>query len=142
MPTFTAIATDGTRVEEDTGLGKGATFAVVQAMERAGVLASFEVTHDDGTRQGVDLLTGEIWIGAERIHVLRPAEPLRIIYYKQMHADVSNAADGSPGPTGAVLDFVAVGWQTTIATPAGPRNVRFGSKAWPDRRHFEIGEDL
>lgn len=142
MPSFIARTVDGTRIEEDAGLGKGASFSIVQAAERAGALASFEVVHDDGMRQGVDLLTGECWVAGERIGVMRPAEPLRVIYYKRMHADVTSAHDGAPSPTGGVLEFVAVGWQSTVMTDAGPKNVRFGTKVWPSVKHFEVGESL
>lgn len=138
MPTFTAVALDGTRVREDEGLGKGASFAIVQAMEKAGVLASFYVTHADGTEQGVNLLTGDVWIGNEIARVARPDAPLRIIYYKRMYADVSSASDGAHSPSGTVLDFVAVGWQAT----ENGKNVRFGCKVWPSRKHFEVGEDI
>jgi hypothetical protein len=144
LPYFVAKAIDGSEIREDQGLGKGVSFALVQEWERNGILAEFTVYFPDGFRQSVNLLTGDLTLGAEVVKVEPQDTPLRIIYYKRMYADTGGGMGdhSAHSPTGAQLDFVALGWQTTVPTPAGPRNVRFGSKVWPARKHFQVGEEI
>lgn len=139
MPYFVATAINGTQIKEDRGLGRGASFALVQDLERKGLLSTFEVFHEDGMRQGVDLMTGRLWVGGQEFNVVRPATRLRVIYYKRMQASVHANEGGSP-----VVDlrFVAVGWQTTVENGGESKNIRFGSKAYPSEAHFEVGEDI
>lgn len=132
MPRFVAYHTGG-EFHEDGGLGKGTSFLAVQELEKAGTLLSFEVVHDDGMRQGVDLTTGELWCGGERFGVDRPETPLRLIYYKNMFADVGN--DGAPTHG---INFVAVGWQTTKQGS----NLRLGTRVYPNQKAYDVGSEL
>jgi hypothetical protein len=85
----------------------------------------FEVVADDGTVFGVDLTTGQLYAGAEIHTPDRPLADLRVIYYKQMSADMSM----DTGVSGARMEYFCVGWQATV----DGRNVRAGLRVYPDR---------
>ncbi len=144
MPTFYATRVDGQVFAEDAGLGKGVSFQVVQALEAGGMLRRFDVALDDGFSFGLDLLTGEFRVGGEVIPIERPAAPLRLIYYKRKYADVAGGIrpDDAPSKIVEVTEFIAVGWQSTVPGPMGPRNVRFGIKVYPDSNTFELSPDI
>ena len=128
---FIAHLTDGRHVTEQDiiSLGVSRPFAIVQELEREGALAAFSVALPNVTAT-VDLTTGPLTIGGEVVSCERPAEPLRLIYYKRMSADL--------GSFDAVMEFVAIGWQATVAG----KNVRFGVRLYPGVKHFIVGEDI
>lgn len=98
----------------------------------AGTPVCFSALTTDGQEFTVDLVTGSLYAaGQSWSPPAAPATPLRLIYYKHMHAD-----SGSPAP---VCEHFVVGWQTT--TPAG-RNLKCGLKVYPAQKRWEATEDI
>ena len=96
----------------------------------AGTPLHFTVTLEDGSVFGVDLVDGSLEAGPERLTPNPQTTPLRLIYYKRMHAE--NFGN-------AVMEFFVVGWQTT--TQDG-RNVKVGLKVFPDESRYEVTESI
>jgi len=96
----------------------------------AGTPLHFTVTLEDGSVFGVDLVDGSLEAGPERLTPNVQTTPLRLIYYKRMHAE--NFGN-------AVMEFFVVGWQTT--TQDG-RNVKVGLKVFPDESRYEVTESI
>ena len=95
----------------------------------------FRVTIEGGGWFAVDLREGDLFApGGFRCAPDPPATtPLRLIFYKRMHRDVS-----ARGASETVMDFFVVGWQTTV----GGRNRKVGLKVYPDQLRYEVTEEI
>ncbi len=84
---------------------------------------------------GVDLRNGNLYAPGDSCFEPDPVvtTPLRLIYYKHMHQDVS-----INGASETVMEYFVVGWQTTV----DGRNRRLGLKVYPDQLRYEVTEDI
>ncbi len=95
----------------------------------------FRVTLEGGGWFGVDLSNGNLYAPGGFCCEPDPAvaTPLRLIYYKRMHQDVS-----ARGASETVMEFFVVGWRATV----DGRNRRLGLKVYPDQLRYEVTEDI
>jgi hypothetical protein len=91
----------------------------------------FEVTMNDGSRWGVDLIDGSLIADGQRFTPPPIDTPRRLIYYKRMEAGADLIQP--------LMRHFVVGWQTTL--PDG-RNLKFGLKVDPSAHHWDITEDI
>lgn len=88
----------------------------------------FSVTMSDGSVFGVDLATGNLYVGDGYFALDEvPQAPLRLIYFKRMYADVGESLSSA-------LDFFVVGWQSTYKG----KNHKIGLKVSPRTYSFDV----
>ena len=135
MTSANPIATTAARLSDGSVIAyRDADPSHIRQSRFAAILAgnpvAFAVTTEDGTVFAVDLVTGRLHANGSGFDCETPPTPLRLIYYKRMHAQTG----GEPE-----MQFFCVGWQTTL--PNG-RNARLGLKVDPSRLRWEVTEDI